>query len=150
AAEYVRGHTMAVAIDRLHALDPGDLAARAEARVGLLRAFVSTCHIVAYAHSEGVVHGDVKPRNIMIDDFGATRLLDWGLARRIGPGARAGAPGLAGPRPGTPAFMSSFDTPTTSASDISALGQPLLWILAAQPSAPLKPPAPAPDSPRAL
>ncbi|MFT7464851.1 MAG: serine/threonine protein kinase, partial [Pseudohongiellaceae bacterium] len=41
------------------------------------------CEAVAYAHSKGVLHRDIKPSNIMVGDFGATYLLDWGLALRL-------------------------------------------------------------------
>ena len=36
---------------------------------------------LAYAHRRGVIHGDVTPRNIMIDTEGRTRLIDFGLSR---------------------------------------------------------------------
>ena len=48
----------------------------------LLRHFVVVCQIVAYAHSEQVVHRDIKPSNLMIGKFGATFVMDWGLAKR--------------------------------------------------------------------
>jgi tRNA A-37 threonylcarbamoyl transferase component Bud32 len=35
-----------------------------------------------YAHEMGVVHRDVKPANIMLDETGAPRMMDFGLARR--------------------------------------------------------------------
>lgn len=47
----------------------------------LLRVFVSVCNALAYAHSRGVVHRDLKPANIMIGDFGAVYVMDWGLAK---------------------------------------------------------------------
>ncbi len=143
ASEYIDGHTLAAAIERLYAIKSTDFAARAEARAELLRAFISTCRIVAYAHSQGVIHGDVKPLNIMIDGFGATRLVDWGVAR-----VAAQAP--SGPRPGTPTFISSVDNPASFASDIYSLGLTLMWILAERPSDTAGPRLRAADTPAAL
>ena len=49
----------------------------------LLNIFQKTCDAVAFAHSRGVMHQDLKPSNIMIGDYGEVLVLDWGLARVI-------------------------------------------------------------------
>jgi serine/threonine protein kinase len=51
--------------------------------VRLLTAFVSVCNTVAYAHSHGVIHRDLKGENIILGDFGEAIVLDWGLAKRL-------------------------------------------------------------------
>jgi len=48
-----------------------------------LRKFQSVCDAVAFAHSHGVVHRDLKPQNIMIGAFGEVLVLDWGVAKII-------------------------------------------------------------------
>ena len=47
----------------------------------LLNILKRVCDAVAYAHSKGVVHRDLKPDNIMIGDYGEVMVLDWGLAK---------------------------------------------------------------------
>jgi len=46
-----------------------------------LRIFIKICNAVAFAHSKGIIHLDIKPDNIQIGDFGEVLLLDWGLAK---------------------------------------------------------------------
>ena len=50
----------------------------------LLQSFVSVCQAIAYAHSRGVVHRDLKPHNIVLGDFGEVIVLDWGEAKLVG------------------------------------------------------------------
>ena len=49
----------------------------------LLRRFMDVCNPVAYAHSRGILHRDLKPGNIMLGPFGETLVMDWGVAKVI-------------------------------------------------------------------
>ncbi len=45
-----------------------------------LEILIQVCNAVAFAHSRGIVHNDLKPANVMIGNFGEVLVLDWGLA----------------------------------------------------------------------
>jgi formylglycine-generating enzyme required for sulfatase activity/serine/threonine protein kinase len=49
-----------------------------------------------YAHSKGVVHRDIKPGNLLLDEKGTVKILDMGLARMFEPGHTGGADRLTG------------------------------------------------------
>jgi serine/threonine protein kinase/Flp pilus assembly protein TadD len=80
---FVRGRTLTEAIRDYHQkrkqgqARPLDLA-------HLLNAFVAVCNAIAYAHSRGVIHRDLKGQNIVLGDFGEVMVLDWGLAKLVG------------------------------------------------------------------
>ena len=54
--------------------------ARRYSRSRLLEIFISVCHGVAFAHSKGILHRDLKPGNIMVGEYGEVFIADWGLA----------------------------------------------------------------------
>lgn len=49
----------------------------------LIDIYIKICDAIAYAHSRGVVHLDLKPDNIQIGHFGEVVVCDWGIARII-------------------------------------------------------------------
>jgi serine/threonine protein kinase/tetratricopeptide (TPR) repeat protein len=74
AMEYIEGRTLAELIRQ------GPLPTESALRYG--------CQItsaLAHAHEKGVVHGDLKPSNIIVTTLGEAKILDFGLARRSNP-----------------------------------------------------------------
>lgn len=83
---------------------------------------------LAEAHRIGVIHRDIKPHNIMVDEEGTARITDFGLARlRKADDATMTAPGM-----GTPAYASPEQvegTEVDNRSDLYSLGIVLYEML---------------------
>jgi serine/threonine-protein kinase len=89
-----------------------------------LGVLAGTLRGLAHLHASGLVHRDVKPENILIDEHGDSRLIDYGLVR---PGAVTG-----GPIEGSPSYMSPeqiLDRALDRRSDIYACGVVLAELL---------------------
>ena len=150
---FVEGSSLHDAISKVHSDSSPPVSRNSIAFQRLLRRFVDCCNTISYAHSIGVIHGDIKPGNVMVGKFGETIVVDWGLARLLPKDEIVDCPdwrhemmdqltniddspdknSLIGHTAGSPAFMSpeqlSGQATLDTRSDIYGLGATLLCIV---------------------
>ena len=93
---------------------------------------------VAFAHSRGVIHRDLKPHNVMLGDYGEVLVMDWGMAMTVADGGKATPVTRRSSVGGTPAYMAPemamADRDNIGvATDIYLLGAVLYEIIADRP-----------------
>jgi len=111
AMAYIEGETLTERVRRRGPLTPSDAS----------RVLRDVAWALAYAHQQGVIHRDVKPDNILLENGGRVLVADFGIA-----GVVAGAGALAtGEVIGTPEFMSpeqALGEAVDARSDLYSLG----------------------------
>jgi hypothetical protein len=98
------------------------------ARIALVR---DICAALDYAHQHLVVHRDLKPSNILVTPDGIPKVLDFGIAKLLGPdAAETGATiGLTSWTPGYASPEQVLGTPVSTRSDVYSLGLVLYEVL---------------------
>ncbi len=122
---YVAGQSLA---HRLR--DDGPLSPTAAAR--LLHAIAEA---VQYAHDKGILHRDIKPQNILLDEAGHPRLVDFGLAKQMQAGSDLTHTGQV---MGTPSYMPPEQASGATrwvgpTADVYSLGATLYAVLTGRP-----------------
>ncbi|MEZ6139523.1 MAG: protein kinase [Zavarzinella sp.] len=112
-----------------------------------MQIFAQIVQAVAFAHSQGVIHRDLKPLNVMVGQFGEVQVMDWGLARKLSDSESEGRENrvnneiqgltIAGMVMGTPGYLSPSQARGEKANpsfDVFALGSILTSILTGKPA----------------
>jgi serine/threonine protein kinase/Tfp pilus assembly protein PilF len=129
AMEFVEGQTLDLLSQQRH-LSLGEI----------LKIGTQTAEALTAAHSRGVVHRDIKPSNIIVDEAGRAKVLDFGLAKKLGREqleeiVTEAAITKTGFLIGTPHYMSPeqvLGREVNQRSDIFSLGVVLYELIAGQ------------------
>jgi serine/threonine-protein kinase len=109
--KFLRGGSLAGLLQKRGRLTPPEIR----------RLLVDCGSALAYAHQRGIVHRDMKPDNVMFDEFGQVLLTDFGIAKAMSGGRLTGT----GMSIGTPHYMSPEQARAQAIdgrSDIYSLG----------------------------
>jgi serine/threonine-protein kinase len=103
--------------------------------LGIARLMAKVARAVEYAHQRGILHRDLKPGNILLDEQGEPQVTDFGLARRL---ASDSSVTLSGAIVGTPSYMApelatGHGHEATIAADVHSLGAVLYELLTGRP-----------------
>jgi serine/threonine-protein kinase len=101
-----------------------------------LRLFRQVCEAVHHAHTNLVVHRDLKPDNVLVAASGAPKLLDFGIATLLASGAGAARDATRALTPGFASPEQFAGGPVTTATDVYSLGAVLFLLLTGVRAAP--------------
>lgn len=94
------------------------------------------CHGVARAHALSLLHNDVKPANLFLNEQGECLVADFGFAAIVSPGSTFATPPGATAETAAPEVAVGWGTPHPTASvlsDVYSLGATAYWLFAARP-----------------
>ncbi|MFI9590352.1 protein kinase [Nonomuraea sp. NPDC052265] len=98
----------------------------------VLRAGVKLAGALAAVHEAGVLHGDIKPQNILISRYGELAVADFGVARVVDAAEISATSQAFTPLHAAPEVLTG--QPHSAAGDIYSLGSTLYHLLAGQPA----------------